>query len=162
MLPSLSEQEVISAGDKKQGYYLELLHRGELKKFDESFKLINNLLENNILLAAASSSKNTVEILKMIGLIDSFKVIITGYDIKKGKPHPEIFLKAAEALGLNEKECVVFEDSIAGVQAAKDGGFLCVGIDRHDKPNNYKLSDLHVKNLKNLDYAFLKEHLFGN
>lgn len=157
MLPHLTEDEVVKAGDIKQGYYLEILKSGKLKKFDASFRLINELLENNILLAAASSSKNTKEILKMVGLIDSFKVIITGYDIQHGKPHPEIFLKAADGLKLNVKDCVVFEDSVAGVEAAKAGGFLCVGIDRHHHPEHYKQADLIVPDLEKVTYAVLAD-----
>lgn len=160
MLPNLSEEEVIKAGDLKQSYYLELLRSGEIKKFDEAFRLIRELPKHNILLAAASSSKNTKEILARVDLIDVFITIIDGYDIKHGKPHPEIFLKAAKALQLKAKECVVFEDSTAGVEAAKRGGFICVGIDRHNRPDNYKLADLHVSDLKHVNYTVLKK-LFG-
>jgi beta-phosphoglucomutase len=155
VLPNLSEKEVIKAGDLKQSYYLELLRSGEIKKFNAAFKLIKELKKHNILLAAASSSKNTKEILANIGLTDDFKAIIDGYDIKHGKPHPEIFLKVAKALQLKPEECVVFEDSMAGVEAAKRGGFMCVGIDRHNRPDNYKLADLHVSDLKHVNFVVL-------
>jgi beta-phosphoglucomutase family hydrolase len=157
MLPDLSEEEIIKVGDIKQGYYLEMLHSGKLKKFDPAFTLIKDLLNHNILLAAASSSKNTKEILKMIGIIDDFSTIIDGHAIVHGKPHPEIFLKAAAGLKLDVKECVVFEDSKAGVEAAKAGGFLCVGIDRHNHPEHYKLADLHVSSLKEVNFAVLEK-----
>jgi beta-phosphoglucomutase len=159
LLPHLSEEEVIKAGDIKQSYYLELLQQGKLEKFDSAFRLIKELLEHKIKLAAASSSKNTRPILEMVGLINDFGAIITGYDIEHGKPHPEIFLKAADSLGLKVAECVVFEDALAGVQAAKAGGFLCVGIDRHNNPDNYKSADLHVTNLDDIDFKTL-ENLF--
>lgn len=160
MLPNLSEEEVVKAGDIKQGYYLEMLRSGKIKKFEPAFRLIKELLEHNILLAAASSSKNTKEILKTIGIIDDFSTIVDGYDIQHGKPHPEIFLKAAAGLKLDVTECVVFEDSIAGVEAAKTGGFLCVGIDRNNRPENYKLADLCVSDLETVNYAVL-ENLFN-
>ena len=157
MLPDLSEQEVMKASEIKQGYYLEMLHAGKMKKFDSAFTLINELLEHNILLAAASSSKNTKEILKLVGLIDDFSIIIDGYAIEHGKPDPEIFLKAAAGLKLDVKECVVFEDSKAGVEAADAGGFLCIGIDRHNNPEHYKLADLHVPDLKGVNFAVLEK-----
>ena len=93
----------------------------------------------------------------MIGLTDDFTTIIDGHDIKHGKPHPEIFLKAAAGLKLNVNECVVFEDSKAGVEAAKAGGFLCVGIDRHNHPEHYKLSDLHIPDLKKVNFSVLEK-----
>ena len=160
MLPNASEEEIVKAGDIKQRYYLEMLHSGKLEQFPAAFRLIADLLENNIILAAASSSKNTKEILTMIGLIDKFSAIIDGYSIEKGKPHPEIFLKAAAAINLEVSECVVFEDSLAGVQAAKAGGFLCVGIDRHNKPENYQLADIQVPDLEQISYSSL-EQLFN-
>lgn len=160
LLPHLSEEEVVKAGNIKQRRYLELLKKGQLKKFPAAFALIKDLLKHNILIAAASSSKNTKHILELVGLIQDFSAIISGYDIKHGKPHPEIFLKAAATLNLDVEECIVFEDSMAGVQAAKAGGFLCVGIDRHNHPKNYKLADIHVPDLKKIDYSIL-EKLFN-
>ncbi|MBN2689287.1 MAG: HAD family phosphatase [Gammaproteobacteria bacterium] len=156
MMPNMTEEEVVAAGDKKQGYYLEYLAQGKLKKFDAAISLIKELLANNIKLAAASSSKNTRRILEKIGIIGDFTAIVTGNDIIHGKPDPEIFLKAADGMGLDVSECVVFEDSIAGVEAAKNGGFLCVGIDRHNKPENYQQADLVVKDLTKVDFALLK------
>ncbi|GAG92989.1 unnamed protein product [marine sediment metagenome] len=138
----------MDAGEMKQAYYLRLLHSKKIKTFTAAFNLINELLEHDILLAAASSSKNTKEVLKMVKLIDKFTTIVTGYDFEHGKPDPEIFLTAAKRLKLEPTECIVLEDSVAGIQAAKAGGFLCVGIDRHHKPQHYKLADLHVPNLK--------------
>lgn len=157
MLPDLTEEEVVHAGEVKQGYYLELLATKELIKFKAAFRLIKELTERKILLAAASSSKNTKRILETVKLIDYFKVIVTGYDITHGKPNPEIFLKAANQLSLNPEDCVVFEDSIAGVQAAKAGNFKCVGIDRNNVPENYRLADLHVKDLEHVNYDVLEK-----
>jgi beta-phosphoglucomutase len=157
LLPQLSEAEVIHAGDLKQEYFLELVNAGAIKKFDDAFILIEDFLANEIQLAAASSSKNAVLILDRVGLIKDFQAIISGNDFKQGKPHPEIFLKAAAALKLDVKECVVFEDSLAGIQAAKAGGFFCVGIDRHGYPENYKLADIKVTSLSEVSYSLLKK-----
>jgi beta-phosphoglucomutase len=157
LLPNLTDAEIVAEGAKKNQYYLDMLEAGKLKKFDDAFELIDNLVKNEILLAAASSSKNAKNILEKIGLIDIFKVIVSGDDIKYGKPNPEIFLLAAQKLELSPPECVVFEDSLAGVSAAKAGGFLCVGIDRHNHPEYYQKADLRVTNLTEVNYINLNQ-----
>lgn len=155
LLPHLSPEEVIAAGETKQQRYIELLNEKEIPQFPSSIKLIKDLQNKGVLLAAASSSKNANYILEKINLRNDFTAVISGYDFKNGKPHPEIFLKAASALKMNVNECIVFEDALAGILAAKAGGFCCVGIDRHNNPNNYKDADLVVKDLVEVNYNLL-------
>lgn len=157
ILTNLSYDEAVAAGEIKQSYYLKLINEGKLKKFPSSFTLIHELKQHGILLAAASSSKNAALILEKIGLMDDFQTIISGNDFTHGKPHPEIFLKAAEKLKLKVSECVVFEDALSGVQAAKAGGFMCVGINRNHQNQNYRDADLVVTDLAEVNYQKLKE-----
>jgi beta-phosphoglucomutase len=131
ILTELSPEEIEKAGEKKQGYYLGLLESEPVEVFESSLKVIRELKERGIKLAAASSSKNAVRILKKIGLYDIFEVNVSGADFEKGKPDPEIFLTAAKKLGVRPKEAVVFEDARSGVEAAVAGGFFCIGINRH-------------------------------
>ena len=93
-----------------------------------------------IKIALGSASKNAPMILDKMGLTPLFDAIIDGNNVINGKPHPEVFLKGAAALGLNPEECIVFEDSIAGVQAAKTGGMSCVGI---GTPETLEGADVH-------------------
>ncbi len=132
ILTELSPEEIIKAGDIKQGYYLEMLDNDEIKIFDSSVKVIKELKSRGIKLAAASSSKNAVRILKKIKLYDIFEVNVSGADFEKGKPDPEIFLTAATKLGVSPRTSVVFEDAKSGVEAAVNGGFFAIGINRHD------------------------------
>jgi beta-phosphoglucomutase len=132
ILTELGPEAIKEAGDKKQGYYLELLENEPMEIFQSSVKIIKELKARGIKLAAASSSKNAVRILKKIGLYAIFEVNVSGADFEKGKPDPEIFLTAASRLGVKPDEAVVFEDAKSGVQAAVNGGFFCVGINRHD------------------------------
>jgi len=159
MLSHLSFEEAVAAGEVKQQYFLKLLQSSELKIFPSSFALIDELLANNIKLAIASSSKNAPDILEKVGLAHKMHAIISGNDFKQGKPHPEIFLRAKDALKLQVNECVVFEDAKAGVEAAKAGGFFCVGVDRHGKTQNYTQADLVVKDLAEVNYRLLNDFL---
>jgi beta-phosphoglucomutase len=79
-------------------------------------------------MAIGSASKNTKRILNNVGLLDLFDAIVDGIKVTKAKPDPEVFLTGANNLNVDPKECLVFEDSIAGVTAANAGGFLSVGI----------------------------------
>jgi beta-phosphoglucomutase len=78
--------------------------------------------------ALGSASKNSMMILDKTGLTHLFDVVIDGNKVSKAKPDPEVFLKGAEALGVDPTECVVYEDAIAGVEAAIKGGMKVVGI----------------------------------
>ena len=80
------------------------------------------------MLAVGSSSKNTPLILNQVGLENWFDAVADGNDITRSKPDPEVFLLAAEKLGLPPSECMVVEDADAGIEAAFKGGFIPVGI----------------------------------
>lgn len=150
ILTELNPEQIQIAGEKKQGYYLELLESDPIEIFESSVKIIKELKVRGIKLAAASSSKNAVRILKKIGLFDFFDVNVSGADFEKGKPDPEIFLTAASRLGLEAKVCAVFEDAKSGVEAAVAGKFYCVGIDRHGNRQALQQADRIVNDLAEL------------
>ena len=150
ILTELAPEEIIKAGDVKQGYYQAILDNDEIEIFDSSVKVIKELKARGIKLAAASSSKNAVRILKKIKLYDIFEVNVSGADFEKGKPDPEIFLTAAARLGVEPKESVVFEDARSGVEAAVNGGFIAVGINRHDNAEALAGADRIVNDLSEL------------
>jgi beta-phosphoglucomutase len=156
ILTELSPDEIKRAGEKKQKYYLELLNKDPINIFGSSVDLLKEMKRKDIKLAAASSSKNAVLILKKINLFAMFDANVSGADFKKGKPDPEIFLTAAAKIGLSPEECVVFEDAKSGVQAAVNGGFYCVGINRHDNLKALKGANVVVNDLSEIS---LKEIL---
>jgi len=78
--------------------------------------------------ALGSASKNARLILEKVGLMPYFDAIVDGNEVSKAKPDPEVFLMAASLLGSKPEECVVFEDSVAGVQAANIAHMLSVGV----------------------------------
>lgn len=150
ILTELSPEEIKKAGEVKQSYYLDLLDRESLDIFESTVRLIQEMKSKGIKLAAASSSKNATRILRKINLLEVFDANISGADFEKGKPDPEVFQAAASRLKLKPEECVVFEDAQSGVEAARNGNFYCIGIDRHNNPESLQAADKVVKDLSEL------------
>jgi beta-phosphoglucomutase len=90
--------------------------------------VIDYLSEKNIPFALGSASKNARIILEKTGLNTQFNAVVDGNDVSKAKPNPEVFLVAASKLGVEPENCVVFEDSVAGIQAANSAEMTSVGI----------------------------------
>ena len=119
--------------DLKNKWYLDYvaeINPGEMLPGAHAFLL--ELHAKGIKIAIGSSSKNSILILDKLGITHLFESIIDGTKLTFGKPHPEVFLKGATELNLKPHECVVFEDAISGVEAAKAGGFHCIGIGSAD------------------------------
>ena len=91
-------------------------------------EVIDFLQENKIPMALGSASKNARNILEKVGLYQGFDAIVDGNDVSKAKPNPEVFLIAANQLKLEPENCVVFEDSVAGIQAANTAKMTSIGI----------------------------------
>ncbi len=90
--------------------------------------VIDFLTENNIPIALGSASKNARPILEKTALIGKFQAIVDGNDVSTAKPDPEVFISAANKINIPQENCLVFEDSVAGVQAANKAGMLSIGI----------------------------------
>lgn len=90
--------------------------------------MLKELHKRGYQLAIGSSSKNTKFILAQTQLTDDFDAISDGTNITKSKPDPEVFLKAAEYTQTTPGNCLVVEDAIAGIDAAKAGGMLAAGV----------------------------------
>jgi len=106
-----------------------------------------------MLLAIGSSSKNTKTILTKIGLLDTFDTIVDGNDISRSKPDPEVFLKAAEKMGVAPASCVVIEDATAGIDAALAAGMKAFAV---GYTANYGKADGRAINLANITLEDLK------
>ena len=111
--------------------YLENLTPSDVS--DDVLITLRQLKEKNIKLAIGSSSKNTNLILNKIGLINMFDAIVDGNNISNSKPHPEVFLKAAEKINIDINDCLVIEDAFSGIDAAYAGGFKSCGIGKASK-----------------------------
>jgi beta-phosphoglucomutase len=113
----------------KNQWYVDYIKRMKPEEILPGVReFINELKHANISVALGSASKNTPLILERVNLKNLFDAVADGNNVTKAKPDPEVFLKAAEMLGVNPENCVVFEDAVAGVQASLNAGMKCVGI----------------------------------
>jgi len=121
-----SKQEYAALKNKWYVEYISKMTPAEI--LPGCLPFIRELRNNNIRIAIGSASKNTPMILENVGIRDLFDAVSDGNIISKAKPDPEVFLKAAEMVGVKPENCVVFEDAVAGVKAALNAGMMCVGI----------------------------------
>lgn len=156
VLPDLPMAVIEELAEEKQRWFLQLLDREGVRVYQDALHLVNILKGEGLRVAVVSSSRNCLPILKKAGIEGIFDIVVPGQEVSKGKPHPQIFFLAAERLNLLPSECVVFEDAVLGVRAAKNGGFRCVGIDRYGDPKRLKEADLVVDNLSTIDIHTLE------
>lgn len=115
---------------EKNEYYIELIN-SQLNPshiLPGVMTLLPCLKRKQIRIAVGSSSRNALLILEKIGLDAYFDVVVDGNEIKKSKPDPEVFLLAAEKLGVPAENCLVVEDADSGVEAALAGGMSVLGV----------------------------------
>lgn len=91
-------------------------------------RFISELRDADIRVAIGSASKNTPMILERVGIKGLFDAVADGNIVKKAKPDPEVFIKAASMVGTEPGNCFVFEDAVAGIQAAIKAGMICIGV----------------------------------
>jgi beta-phosphoglucomutase len=90
--------------------------------------VLHYLKDHNQLIALGSASKNARPILEKTGILHLFDAIVDGNDVSNAKPDPEVFLRAAQLLNVSNENSIVFEDSVAGIQAANIANMTSVGI----------------------------------
>lgn len=138
----LSEEKKVELATLKNDIYRESLKQMSTADLsDEVRDTLNALRAKGLKLAIGSSSKNTPFILGQLGLGDFFDAISDGNNIVNSKPNPEVFLKAAEFLGLTPADCLVVEDAVSGAQAGHAGGFkvACVGDASEAKVGHFNM-----------------------
>lgn len=152
---NLDEEEKEKLADKKNSWYVEYINK--MKK-EEILPGVENFLDTmrkkGIKLAVASASKNTRIILESLKLNDFFDTVVDGNMVSKAKPDPEIFIKAAMILDIAPEESVVFEDSVAGIAAAKKAGMKVVGVGNKEI---LKDADIVIQDFQNINIT-----LFNN
>lgn len=126
---SLSDEKKEELATKKNSWFVEYIKAIKPEEIFPGVKeMLQELRKKGYKVALASSSKNADMVLTLLQIKDQFDAIVDGTMITHTKPDPEIFLLAASKLGVEPKDCIVFEDAEAGVEAALAAGMKCVGV----------------------------------
>ena len=158
------ETRVDSYAERKQEMVVELIEAGRFSAYPDALRFLLAVKDAGIAVAAASSSKNAGLFLRQIRLdefaaqeglqydwledgltlLSAFDVDISGRHFERGKPHPEIFLTAAQELVIEPSAAFVVEDAVSGVQAAKAGALAALGVARHDDEDLLSEADADI------------------
>ena len=144
MTPSQKEE----AAARKNAWYVEyLLSLDESALLPGAKDFLILLQKKGVRIALGSASKNAPLILERLKIVCYFDAVIDGNSVSKAKPDPEVFVKGALALGLTAEDCVVFEDALAGIQAAKKGGMRAIAV---GQPERLPGADRYIKSLADM------------
>lgn len=124
-----SDEQVAQYDDRKEALFREIL-AADFPAMDGAVDLIHQLHDAGVLMAVGSSgpADNVHLTLDSLGCRECFQAIVTGDDVTRGKPDPQVFQLGADRMGVARSRCVVIEDAVAGVQAAHAAGMKCVGF----------------------------------
>lgn len=150
---------------KRKHYKRFFESNSDLTLIDGVLDLIKDYRRNGLTLVLASSAAMTSinQIFERFDLDQYFVAKLSGGDLKASKPHPEIFIKAAEASGFHANECMVIEDSTNGIEAAKAAHIFCVGFDSfHSKNQDYSKADIVIKDFKDIAFGKISTLISSN
>jgi beta-phosphoglucomutase len=154
------EEKIREYMDRKNVYYLEMV---KTIKSGEMLPGVGNLLaelkSQGYKLALASSSKNARLVLEKLGITPVFEAIVDGNETTKGKPDPELFLKAALKLDVLPSDCLVVEDAESGIAAGIAAGMHTIGV---GNPQALARADCIVSRTAQIDSAMVREFLLGD
>jgi beta-phosphoglucomutase family hydrolase len=151
------QETICGLGNKKNNFFNRVLKRDGVEIYESTVTFIRKLRNEKIKTGVASSSKNCRAVLERAGILGLFDTRVDG-DVStriglKGKPEPDIFIKACENLGSSPDFTVIVEDAVSGVQAGRNGGFgLVIGIAREGNSDELKKNgaDIVVKDISEL------------
>ncbi|WP_338734003.1 HAD family hydrolase [Mangrovimonas cancribranchiae] len=145
---------------KRQSFKELFKNDPDLQLIDGVLDLIKDYHNNGLKLVLASSAHmNTINsVFDRFELDKYFDAKFSGADLKASKPHPEIFIKAANSTGFNKEHCMVIEDSTNGIKAAKAAGIFCVGYDsKNSKAQDYSLADTVIDDFTHISFDKIKQ-----
>jgi beta-phosphoglucomutase family hydrolase len=150
------ESEIEAILEEKEGMFREKA-AGNIKPFPGAVELIEELRIYGVKEALATSSpiENGQFVTRQLGIENSFDAVVWGREVAEGKPSPQIFLLAAERLGIDPASCVVIEDAVAGVAAAKRAGMKCLAVANSHPEAKLNEADLVVDSLEHVSLADL-------
>lgn len=139
--------------EKNEDYLGYITNMKEDEILEGVVPVLDFLKENGQLIALGSASKNARPILEKVNILHYFDAIVDGNDVTNAKPDPEVFVRAAQLLGKTAHDSIVFEDSVAGVQAANIANMVSVGIGHKDILNEARFN---FNDFTEIDNNFLK------
>jgi len=156
-LPVENKEEAEFALTKKLVFFHEFISENGIYPVPFADVFLKQLKQYHIPLALATSSRRAKMemVMEKLNLLIYFDKIVTGGDVKNGKPSPDIFLKAAEKLNMVPENCIVFEDAANGVKAAKNAGMKCVALSTHQTFESLEKADLVIDTFENLSFPNL-------
>jgi beta-phosphoglucomutase family hydrolase len=156
-LPVENEEEAEFALTKKLVFFHEFISENGIYPVPFADVFLKQLKQYHIPLALATSSRRAKMemVMEKLNLLIYFDKIVTGGDVKNGKPSPDIFLKAAEKLNMVPENCIVFEDAANGVKAAKNAGMKCVALSTHQTFESLEKADLVIDTFEDLSFPNL-------
>ncbi len=132
----------------------------KLRPNQEINKLIDSAIRTGYKIAVATSStrKRAEKILNLLEIKDKLNILVTAEEVEKHKPNPDIFLKTAEELNIEPKDCIVFEDAVNGIQAAKKAGMRSIAVlTEYTKKEDFEnMADLVIKDFSEVDIGLLE------
>ena len=154
----ITEEEIWALGEEKEALYREI-YAPDVAPLPGFIDFVRSLKENHIKTAVATAAPkvNLDFLLEHIDLRNDFDVLIDDSEVDKGKPDPEIYLKAAERLGFSPELCLVFEDSLAGIQAAINAGIKVIGVTTTNPPENMQNTNLVIKDFTEINMTRITE-----
>jgi HAD superfamily hydrolase (TIGR01509 family) len=154
---TLSPESLVSI---KRRHFKSLFESSDLKLLDGVLALIQEYHRNGLKLVLASSASmaNIDRIFNRFDLDQYFLAKVSGADLHASKPHPEIFIQAAQAAGHSREQCMVIEDATNGIIAAKAAGIYCVGYNSpHSKNQDYSLANKVISDFNEISYPLIKD-----
>ena len=152
------QESICGLGNRKNRYFLQRLKEQGAEVYESSIRFVKQLQSNGVRTAVISASRNAEAVLKAAGIQDLFSVKVDGLDSSElhleGKPDPAIFVEAARRLGTEPEKAGIVEDSLAGVEAGRRGGFaLVIGVDRANQPDDLRErgADIVVRDLSEVE-----------
>jgi beta-phosphoglucomutase len=156
--PHISQQDLDTLAEEKESTFRQYV-KGNIKTLPGVIELIKSLSVEEFQLAIVSSTpiENIQLITETLGIRKYFSLLISGKDVTEGKPNPQGFLLAAKKLRAQPSSCVVIEDAVAGVRAAKRGGMYCIAVTNTCPREDLSEADIVVNSLEKITAKTIEE-----
>ena len=155
------EQDVKRILKEKFDYFIEYIKENPIKPVHAAETFLKSLAEYPVKVALATSSRKEKMrlVLEKLDFLQYFSVVVTGDEVTHGKPAPDIFLLAADRLGLKPSDCIVIEDGPIGVAAAKSANMKCIAITETHDAEKLTAADMIIDTYQHADFKKIAEQL---